>query len=171
MAHFVTCVYCGERFNRDREDFIQISARRYAHSHCVPKRQEEVSKQEQDYNDLIEYIKRLYKTPTVLPSVVKQIKEFKQQYGFTYTGMRKTLYWYYELKNNNITKSNGQIGIIPYIYNQANDYFYRLYLAEIASQYQIDKLPPKEYTIKSPEKIQEYKPKRIFDLGEEEVNG
>lgn len=172
MAHIVTCYYCNERFDRDKEPFVQVSARRYCHKECAPKeKQVVVNKQEQDYNNLIEYIKKLYKVPAVLPSVVKQIKEFKQQYGFTYTGMRKTLYWYYELKNNSITKSNGQIGIIPYVYNQANDYFYRLYLAEIASQYQIDKLPPKEYTIRSPEKMQEYKPKKIFDLGEEEVNG
>lgn len=171
MAHFVTCIYCGERFDRDRENFVQVTARRYAHSKCIPKQQEEISKQEQDYNNLIEYIKKLYKVPTVLPTVVKQIKEFKQQYGYTYTGMKKTLYWYYELNNNSITKANGQIGIIPYVYNQATEYFYKLYLAEKASQHKIEHLSPKEYTIKSPEKVQEYKPKKIFDLGEEEVNG
>lgn len=171
MAHMVTCVYCNTRFDRDKEPFVQVAARRYAHSQCVPDFQKNISKQEEDYNNLINYIKTLYKTPAVLPTVIKQIKEFKQQYGYTYTGMQKSLYWYYELKNNSVTKANGQIGIIPYIYNQANEYFYRLYLAEIASQHRVDKIPPKEYTIKSPERAQEYKSKRIFDLGEEEVNG
>ena len=35
MAHFVTCVYCGTRFDRDKEEYAAISARRYAHAACM----------------------------------------------------------------------------------------------------------------------------------------
>jgi hypothetical protein len=44
--------------------------------------------------------------------------------------MLKTLKWYYEKEGNSIEKSNGSIGIIPYIYKQALDYYYSLYLAQ-----------------------------------------
>lgn len=165
MAHIVTCYYCNERFDRDKEPFVQVSARRYCHKKCAPKeKQVIVNKQEQDYNNLIEYIKKLYKVPAVLPTVVKQIKEFKQQYGFTYTGIQKSLYWFYELKGNPTSKSNNTIGIVPYVYNDARDYFYNLYLGKIAADENVEMLPPKVITIHSPTCIPELQRRKLFNL-------
>ncbi len=44
--------------------------------------------------------------------------------------MLKTLKWYYEKEGNDIEKSNGSIGIIPYIYSKAEKYYYSLFLAK-----------------------------------------
>ena len=35
MPHPVICYYCGETFDRDREPFIKIQERRYAHKDCA----------------------------------------------------------------------------------------------------------------------------------------
>ena len=35
MAHIVTCPYCKIRFDRDKEEYALISARRYAHAACM----------------------------------------------------------------------------------------------------------------------------------------
>lgn len=166
MARMVTCVYCNKLFDRDKEAFTQISARRYAHAKCVSEHQKNISKQEQDYNNLIEYIKKLYKVPAVLPTVIKQIKEFKQQYGFTYTGIQKSLYWFYELKGNPISKANNQLGIIPYIYNDACNYFYHLYLGQIASEKEIEMPSLRKILIQSPECVPEMLKTKMFDLEE-----
>lgn len=167
MAHPVTCVYCHERFDRDKEDFVQISERRYAHKQCTMSAQQLTSQQDRDYEELIAYIKKLFKMPVVSNQIVKQVKEFHQDYKYSYSGIRKTLYWFYELKDNKIPQENKNIGIVPYIYNEASDYFYRLYLAEIASNNIIKQIPVKEYTIKSPILMHPYKEKQMFNLGED----
>ena len=46
----------------------------------------------------------------------------------------KTLKWYYEKEGNSIDKSNGSIGIIPYIYKQALNYYYALYQAQLVNK-------------------------------------
>ena len=45
----------------------------------------------------------------------KQIQEFHQEYGYTYTGMLKTLYWWYEIKDHTTELAQNGIGIVPYV--------------------------------------------------------
>ena len=54
-------------------------------------------------------------------------KDFKKEYNYSYTGIQKTLYWWYEIKKNDLSKANDGIGIVPFIYKDACDYFYRIY--------------------------------------------
>ena len=56
MAHFVTCVYCGKRFDRDKIPFHAVSARRYAHIECFKIEEAKQAKIEKDKKD-IAYIK------------------------------------------------------------------------------------------------------------------
>ena len=35
MAHMVLCPYCKQKFDRDKEEYALISARRYAHAACM----------------------------------------------------------------------------------------------------------------------------------------
>jgi len=44
--------------------------------------------------------------------------------------MLKALKYWYEVKKNPLDTNRG-IGIIPYIYNQAKEYYYALYLANL----------------------------------------
>ena len=48
--------------------------------------------------------------------------------------MLKTLIWWFDIKGNSIEKANGGIGIIPYVYQQACDYYYTLFLAKTANK-------------------------------------
>lgn len=169
MAHIVTCYYCNGRFDRDKEPFVQVSARRYCHKECAPKeKQVVVNKEEQDYNDLVEYIKKLFKMPVLLNMINNQIREYKSKYGYSYSGMRKTLYWFYELKNHPVKGYDKSIGIIPYVYNDAMDYYYHLYLAEIAAKEDIQLPPDKKIIIHSPTCVPELAKRRPFNLEDEE---
>ena len=97
----------------------------------------------------------------------KQLKEYKEQYNFTSTGILKTLIYWYEIKGNSTEKANGGIGIIPYVYNDALKYYYTLYLAKLANESKnIEIYKPKEKVIEIlPPKVQ---PKRIRLLFEDE---
>lgn len=166
-AHYVTCVYCGEKFNRDKEPTTQISARRYAHKECAEKHEANKGQEEKDLEALEKYIMQLFDETYVNARVRKQLKEYKEQYHFTYSGILKTLIYWYEIKGNSTEKANGGIGIIPYVYNDALKYYYTLYLAKLANESKdIEVYKPKEKVIEIlPPRIQ---PRRIRLLFEDE---
>lgn len=72
----------------------------------------------------------LFNTEYVEPRVQKQISKYIQEYNYTYSGMLKALKYFYEVKGNSIEKSNGGIGILPYIYKNAYNYWYEVWLAQ-----------------------------------------
>ena len=108
-AHYVTCVYCKERFNRDTEPTIQISARRYAHKECAEKFHIEKTQEEKDLESLEQYVMKLFDESYVNARIRKQIKDYRQEYNYTYSGMLKTLIFWFEVKGNSIDKANGGI--------------------------------------------------------------
>lgn len=166
MAHFVICKICNERFDRDKTQAVKISARRYAHQRCFPQGELiPMSSADLDLADLEEYIKILLGEECVGARVKKQIKDFREEYGYSYSGMKKALVYFYEVKGNPKEKANGGIGIVPFIYKDAYNYYLNLFLAsnqnkgvnikEITSRV-------KEITIKLPKVITP--PKKMFNL-------
>ena len=164
MSHYVTCLYCKERFDRDKEPAEKIG-RRYAHIECFEKHEKEKTQEERELEDLKKYIMQVLDEPFISVKVNRQIESFKKEYGYTYTGMLKTLIWWYEVKGNTIEKANGGIGIIPFIYKDACDYYYSLYLARLANQDKDIlnyKLKIKEVQIEPP--VTKSKPPKLFNL-------
>lgn len=155
-AAYVKCLYCGERFNRNDLNIPtkQVSARRYAHLSCWEKHISSMSQQERDMNDFYEYAKNLFQEDYNYILTKKLAERFIKENNYTYSGMLKSLKWYYEKEGHDISKSNGSIGIIPYIYKQAKLYYYALYQAQLvnaqkdATQYL--ESPVREITIESP---------------------
>ena len=80
-----------------------------------------------------------------------------------------TLFWFYEVKHNSPADSNGGIGIIPFTYDNAKEYFHSLYLAKMKNDNKdINSYTPKEVvvTIKNPHSK---KPViKLFDMDWEE---
>lgn len=165
---YVKCKYCGNQFDRNAEPFVEVSPRRYAHKACAEKKDQETPQEEKDYENLEKYIKQIFHTRTVSARIKKQIKDFHQEYQYTYSGIQKTLYWWFELKGGSIEKANNGIGIVPFVYQDALDYFYRLYLAKIAndiSPEQIKKAKVEEIEIGSPRVY--INPPKLFKFGKE----
>lgn len=140
-VRLVKCKYCGNQFDRNKEPYVEVSARRYAHKECAEKQRQSISKEELDYMELEKYIKKLFNMNVISAKVRKQIKDYRQTYGYTYTGIQKTLYWWFEIKRNSIEQANEGIGIVPYVYKEAHDYYYRLYLAKMANEMVPEQLP------------------------------
>lgn len=165
---FVKCKYCGVQFDRNAEPFLEVSPRRYAHRKCAEEVENMKSQEEKDYENLEKYIKQIFKIKTVTARIRKQIKDFHQEYQYTYSGIQKTLYWWFEVKKNSLEKANDGIGIVPYVYDECKEYYYRLYLAKAANELidnQIPKAKVQEIEIGSPRVY--INPPKLFKFGEE----
>lgn len=163
---YVKCLYCGEKFDRLKEPNVKIG-RRYAHKSCYESQDAETLQKQKDKHDFFEYIKQIYGEDYNYVQIHKQAEKYIEQYNFTYSGMLKSLKWFYEIKRNNKESSNGRIGIIPYIYEDAKKYYYNLYLAQQRNKDVKEyRLEIKEIVIASPRMY--IAPPKLFDLGEEE---
>ena len=134
MAHPVKCVYCGKKFDRDIEPTKSVSAHRYAHIQCWEEHEANMSQEEKDIKAFYDYVKNLFKEDYNYILTKKLAERYIKENNYTYSGMLKTLKWYYEKEGNSLDKSNGSIGIIPYIYKQALNYYYALYQAQLVNK-------------------------------------
>lgn len=145
MAHPVICIYCNKKFDRDKEPAVQVSARRYAHKECVEKYGQKKTQEEEDLKELEQYIMKLFNEPYINARIRKQLKDYRKEYNYTYTGILKTLVYWYNIKGNSIENSNYGIGIVPFQYSEAMKYYYSLYLIRQSNKNKdIKKYKPKE---------------------------
>ena len=168
MAHIVKCSVCGEKFDRDKTQAVKSGARRYAHHRCMPDGElvPLTNPVDDDLLALENYVSNLFGELYNPAKIKKQIKDYKENYGYSYSGMLKTLIWWYEIKGNSKDKAQGGIGIIPFVYQDASRYYYSLYLAQIANNNtESVKINCKEITIQSPEVVK--KIKKLFNNGED----
>ena len=167
MAHNVICIYCKQKFDRDKEPFVQVSNLRYAHKHCAEQHQVQKSQMDRDYEELVNYIENLFGVGYVSAKVAKQIRDFREMYNYTFSGMLGTLVYWYEIKKAPLDKANGGIGIVPYVYDQAKEYYSKLNVANsqnaTISNY---RFKIREIEITSPQP--EARPPKLFNLGDED---
>ena len=168
MAHMVKCTVCGKQFDRDKVQAVKSGARRYAHYRCLPEGElvPLAKPVDEDLFELETYVAELLGEDYNPARVKKQIKEFKETYDYSYSGMLKTLKWFYEIKGNSKDKANGGIGIIPFVYKDAFNYYYYLHLTQVANEQTTYVPVVKEITIESPEVY--HKPPKLFNVGEDE---
>lgn len=63
--------------------------------------------------------------------------------GYTWIGMIRALEWFYIVKKNDISKAKNSVGIIPYVYEDAQKY-YALANKTIKERYKTQILPQKQ---------------------------
>lgn len=175
MAHNVKCKFCDETFNRDIVQAVKVSARRYAHLRCVPEEDRDkyelvplAESKDEDLIQLEEYIMKLFHVEYINPRIRKQIKQYHDEYNYSYSGILKSLQYFYGVKNNSTEKYGETLGIVPYIYDDAKKYFYALYMAKISNeQVQVQKeARVVEYVI--PQPIQRKREPKLFRFEEDE---
>lgn len=77
-------------------------------------------------------------------------------------------YWF-EVKHNDISKANGGIGIVPYIYNDAKNYYYAIWLAQEQNKNKIETIGrPKEREVRIRRPERRVKRLRKFGFLDEE---
>jgi hypothetical protein len=120
-------------------------------------------------NRLDNYIKELFQVPYIDAKVRKQINSFIEKFNYTYSGIRKALIYHYEIKGGDKSKANGGIGIVPYVYQDAYNYHYNLWLAQEKNKnIQVETYAPKikNITILKPER--KVKERKLFTFLDEE---
>jgi hypothetical protein len=148
----VICAYCKKELSKKSQDCVMVSNNKYVHKKC---QELEEHREKTDKEKLEDYIKQLFDMDYVSPRVKTQITKFIEEYNFTYSGIQKALYYFYEIKGGDLSKSNGKISIVPYVYQDAYRYFYNLWLAkqknkDIKIEYYEPKV--KEITIQRPQR-------------------
>ena len=172
MAHYVICAICKKRFDRDKYPAVLVSSRRYAHAMCAGTLSEEEEQKEKDRQDLEKYIIKLFNLEHMDGRITLQIQRYLQEHPeYTYSGIKRTLEYFYEIKKNAIEKANGGIGIVPWVYEEAKRYYYNQWLlSQKNKDKNINAYIPKvrEITIQPPKR--NIRRKRIFTfLDKEEI--
>jgi hypothetical protein len=167
--HIVKCAICGMSFDANVEPFVKVSSRRYAHQKCSENKEENLSQIEKDKEALDQYIMKLFNITYIDPRVRKQIKQYIEEYHYTYSGVLKALIYHYEIKGGDIDKANGALGIVPYVYQKAYNYYYSLWEAQQKNkekiiEYYVPKV--KELIIPAPER--KVKKRKNFSFLDEE---
>lgn len=170
MAHYVTCTICKKRFDRDKYPAVLVNTRRYAHASCAGVLSEEQAKEEQDRQALEEYIIQLFNLKHMDGRITLQIKKFIQDYNYTYSGILRTLKYFYEVKKNDLSKSNNGIGIVPWVYQEAYNYYYNQWLLKQKNaDKNIEEYSPHYIDIVIKEPMRQPKKRKIFTFLDEEV--
>lgn len=171
MAHSVKCPYCGKSFDRDKiTDFVQINSRRYAHTACYAEHLAQMSQEEKDLLALEEYIKKLLNLDSINAKIKKQIADYHNNQKYSYTGILKALTYFYDVKGNSTEKANCGIGIVPYVYQDAYNYYYHIWMAkqvnEVKPIEQYNAPPERVIIIPTPKRIE--KKRKLFTFLDEE---
>ena len=166
--HLVKCAICGETFDRDSIQAVKYSARRYAHQSCYPQGEPVPlgPAADPDMVKLKEYITKTYGDSANWALITKQIKKFQEEYHYSISGILKSLIFFYDIKHNPLEKSQGGIGIVPYCYQDAYNYYYALYMAQNNNKDKTIQNNIKEIVIRPPKKRRTMK--KLFNLGEED---
>lgn len=166
--HVVKCAICGQSFDRDKIPSHQMG-RRYAHIECWARKETMKTQDEKDRESLEEYIMDLFGLNVISPKIKRQIDTYHNEYNYTYTGIKKALIYQFEVKKGDIKQANGGIGIVPYVYDQARNYYYQIWLAQ---QKNADKVIndyiPKVVKIFIDDPVRQPKRKNLFSFLDEE---
>ena len=168
--HIVKCAICNKAFDANMVPYVKVNSKRYAHKTCSISKEEQLAQLEKDKKALEYYIKKLFNINYVDARIHKQIKQYVEENNYTYSGIHKSLTYFYEVKGNSIEKANGGIGIVPYVYQQAYRYYYALWEAQQKNENKIveEYIPTvKEIVIPVPQR--KIKKRKLFTFLDEEV--
>ena len=129
--HIVKCRICGQEFDTktvtEGEDWIMPSKNWYYHVKCYTDWKVADTHSDEEWVDLIyDFIARDLKVSYDFFMCEAQRKKFISQNHCTNKGIYFTLKYFYEIKGGDWSKSNGGIGIIPYVYKDATAYWTEL---------------------------------------------
>ena len=168
--HLVKCFICGQTFDRDKEPTVPVTKRRYAHKACADKAGAQTIQQEQAKAEFFQYLEKLFGKGYDYVVNSKLAEGYVNDYGFTYSGMQKALYYFYEVLQNDVSQAEGRIGIIPYAYEPAYRYFYDIWEKQQQNVGKnIKDYIPQQISVSIPEPHRQIKRPKVFTFLDEEV--
>lgn len=126
----VTCQYCKMQVNKAKA--VKVANRKYCcPEHAEPYRREHPQKPtsqseiDKSFQLLIEEICRRFAISKPTGLMLRQIKQYRDEYEFTYDGMRATIWYYCEIAHpNQELNVNYGVAMIPYSYEDAKAFYW-----------------------------------------------
>ena len=128
-----------------------------------------MEKKDEDLQKLLEYINILFKGQQNQAKINQSIKKFHSEFGYSYSGIQKALYYFYEIKHNSIDKANGGISIVPFVYKDAYNYYYDLFMAQQRNENKKPFIERVREIIIKPPRVEKHV--KLFDLDKELGDG
>jgi hypothetical protein len=115
LARLVKCPYCENKL--DKEEAYEYK-KKYYHIECF----ETWEKEKAHRQELIQYICELFRISAPTGIMLKQIKEFQENYKYKLKGMELALRYFHDTLGNRVQEGTG-IGIIPFVYEEAKNHY------------------------------------------------
>jgi hypothetical protein len=93
------------------------------HLACFEKMLDDLEAGDTDREELNRYICKLFSLKKITPLIDSQINNFVSINGYTLKGIQGTLYYFFELEEREVGEDVKGIGIVPFVYDEAKDYF------------------------------------------------
>lgn len=115
MARLSTCKGCGKKLQPEEK---------YTHANktycedCIQK----IKRESDEYKQLIDFICTNYQVERPTGFMLKQIKELKTDYSYSYAAMTYTLWYCKEVLGKQLIEKYG-VALIKHFYDEACDYY------------------------------------------------
>lgn len=116
IARLSTCKHCGIKL-QSHEKFT-YSNKTYC-KECYDKKIQEKS----SYDELLKIIGSYYNLNNITGLIFKQIKDYKEQFEYSYSGMIYTLWYVKEIEKKSFNEIKYGIAYIKYYYDKAKEYY------------------------------------------------
>lgn len=113
----VKCPICQQYFDRSVEEFVHFK-NRYYHKRCF----DQVDKIDIVKQKIYDLMREVLGDKYSQARISQQINQFVKD-GLSVNVIYKTLLYWYKVKESSAAKANGGIGIVPYVYEEALDYY------------------------------------------------
>lgn len=114
------CPYCDKMFDITKEEYCMVGQRRYAHKECYDKYHTE---DDDKVEDIYTFLREEVCITCDRAQCERQRKNFILKMGYTNEGILNALKYFYKVKKQSPGKSGNRIGIVPYVYNEAKEYY------------------------------------------------
>lgn len=130
------CPHCNNEV-KEEEAIYNTKTKRYYHEFCY--------NELLDRKKLCDYVCELfnYKKPSV--RIYQQMANY-YKHGVSYSDMLLALKYFYEIKKGDINKSQGGIGIIPYVLDEAKEFITleKIEQNKLIQKFQVNAIEKKE---------------------------
>lgn len=162
----VKCKYCGKPLDRDTEEYVQIKTR-YAHKYCADHPTETLV--QDDRERILSFIQNKFGTEADYAKTQRLLTKYLSE-GMTASGVLKTLQYYYDVTGHSTADSMGSIGIVPYVYKEAKEYYQKSWDANRFNEQAEFKMDTVSLTIGNPQP-KTSKKQTFFNFLDKEDNG
>ena len=162
------CRICKQQIDKEKDDWVMPSRNYYFHRKCYHDWKKTEPLVDEEWKPFIyDFISRDLKVSYNYHMVEAQLKKFLKE-KMTMKGVYFALKYFYDIKGNDWDKGNGGIGIVPYIYKDAFNYYYQIWLAQQKNQdFKIEEYHPEEIVIKIPRPERPIKKRQLFTFLDE----